>query len=412
MDGARGDPVTSRAMTAVLLVLTVASLVTFAYVLRQLSTVTTGLAAHAEIEQQLHRALEDQKKLARLDPASADEYRRRFDESAALLGHLRVVQFNRGEVARQVEQLLIGLVALILASGIALYLIERRSREHRLVRLEAALTALSRGEQEIVLDDRRQDVIGRIAAAIERSSRAAAHDRRQLRYLEHLSAWQEAARRHAHEIRTPLAAARMEVERFTSAIARQLPSSAAEVEAARNSILEEIDHLGEFTRNFTSFATIPKPRARALDLQKLVRDFCATFATAWPGVRLVCNDGDTAMVNADGEMIRQVLVNLANNSALALGANGGTIAFTLRREGTTWQLDVADDGPGVAPEIKGRLFEPYTTTRGIGAGMGLGLAIATKIMLDHGGDLDLVDRSGRDARRGATFRLTLPGAPA
>ncbi|HYR29003.1 MAG TPA: HAMP domain-containing sensor histidine kinase [Thermoanaerobaculia bacterium] len=398
---------TSRAVTAVLLVLTLASLLTFAYVLRQLSTVTTGLAAHAEIERQLRQSLEDQKKLTRLDPASANDYRRRFDDSAALLGHLRGVQLNRGAVARQVEQVLIGLVALILASGIALYLIERRSREGRLVRLEAALTSLSRGEQEIVLDDRRQDVIGRIAAAIERTSRAAAQDRRQLRYLEHLSAWQEASRRHAHEIRTPLAAARMEVERFASAMTRRTPDAAPEIEAARGSILEEIDHLGEFTRNFTSFATIPKPRLRTLDLQQLVQDFCARFATAWPGVRLVCTDGHAALVNADGEMLRQVLVNLANNSALALGAAGGTISFALRSVGSTLQLDVADDGPGVAPEIKGRLFEPYTTTRGIGEGMGLGLAIAKKIMLDHGGDLDLVD----DAHaRGATFRLTLPGA--
>ncbi len=405
MVGPRGEAVTSsRAVTAVLLLLTAASLITFAYVLRRLSTVTTGLAAHAEIEQQLRQSLEDQKKLARLDPAGSKQHRQRFDQIASLLGHLRVVQFNRSEVARQVEELLIGLVALILASGIGLYLLERRSRERRLVRLEAALTALSRGEQEIVLHDRRQDVIGRIASAIERTSRAAAQDRRQLRYLEHLSAWQEAARRHAHEIRTPLAAARMEVERFASAFGRRLPDAVPEIDEARRSILEEIDHLGEFTRSFTSFATIPRPRVRELDLQKLVSDFCATFATAWPGVRLISNEGAPAMINADGEMVRQVLANLAGNSALAFGSGGGTITFTLRRQGSSWLLDVADDGPGVAPEIKGRLFEPYTTTRGIGEGMGLGLAISKKIMLDHGGDLDLVDHRGR----GATFRLTFP----
>ena len=58
-------------------------------------------------------------------------------------------------------------------------------------------------------------------------------------------------------------------------------------------------------------------------------------------------------------------------------------------------VDVIDDGPGVAPEIRGRIFEPYTTTRKIGEGMGLGLAISKKIMIDHGGDLDLLD----DAKR-------------
>jgi signal transduction histidine kinase len=65
-------------------------------------------------------------------------------------------------------------------------------------------------------------------------------------------------------------------------------------------------------------------------------------------------------------------------------------------------LDVTDDGPGLAPEIRSRVFEPYATTRRVGEGMGLGLAIAKKILLDHGGDLELVASSGA----GATFRLT------
>jgi histidine kinase len=54
--------------------------------------------------------------------------------------------------------------------------------------------------------------------------------------------------------------------------------------------------------------------------------------------------------------------------------------------------------------MRGRIFEPYTTTRKIGEGMGLGLAICRKILLDHGGDLELV----ADAGPGATFRLTFP----
>ncbi len=68
------------------------------------------------------------------------------------------------------------------------------------------------------------------------------------------------------------------------------------------------------------------------------------------------------------------------------------------------QIDVKDDGPGVDESIRSRLFEPYVTTRSVGEGMGLGLAISKKILLDHGGDLELLDSSGN----GAAFRLTLP----
>ncbi|MCU1245576.1 MAG: Nitrogen regulation protein ntrY [Acidobacteria bacterium] len=393
----------SRAALAVLVALTLGSLLAFSYVLRQLSLASVALPAHEEVEQQLRRSLQDQKTLARLDPSSASRYHRRFDSTVTLLGHLRVVQFNRREMARQVEELLLGAVALILSSGLAIYLVERRNREGRLVRLERALVSLSRGEGDIRIGERRRDVIGRIAAAVETSSREAARDRTRLRYLEHLSAWQEAARRHAHEMRTPLTAARMDVERFVSVMHQQLPHAAAEIDEARRSILEELDSLREFTRRFTSFATIARPRPRAMDLRRLVADLCSTFANAWPNLRLIpeSESGQPAMVNADGEMLRQVLVNLAGNSALAAAT---TITFHLLREGAAWLLDVSDDGRGMAPEIRAHLFEPYTTSRSIGEGMGLGLAISKKIMLDHGGDLDLLQSSAA----GVTFRLTLP----
>lgn len=97
-----------------------------------------------------------------------------------------------------------------------------------------------------------------------------------------------------------------------------------------------------------------------------------------------------------------MLVNLCNNSALA----GSTaVRFSLRREAGKVQLDVADDGSGVDPAVRRRIFEPYTTTRPVGEGMGLGLAISKKIMLDHGGDLTLLETA-----RGAAFRLTFAAA--
>jgi signal transduction histidine kinase len=67
-------------------------------------------------------------------------------------------------------------------------------------------------------------------------------------------------------------------------------------------------------------------------------------------------------------------------------------------------VDVTDNGPGVPREVRPRLFEPYATNRSVGEGMGLGLAISRKIMLDHGGDLELVQTAGA----GTTFRLVLP----
>ena len=342
-------------MMALLVTLTGLCVLAFAYVLRQVSFISVGLAAHDLVEQELRRSLEDQKKLAQVDPASAEEYRRRFDSTRELMGHLQVLALSRQEITRRIEAVLLVVVALILAGASALFLTERR----------------------------------RIHALQER----------RLRYLEHLSGWQEAARRHAHEIRTPLTSAQMEVERLVRAAKENATDT--EIADARASILEELNRLNEFTKSFTSFATVSKPRPQSVDLNAMIGDFCTTFAIAWPHLRLTRDQRSAVAVAAvDREMLRQVLVNLCNNSALA-GAH--EVTFRVARNGSFGRVDVSDDGPGVAAEMRSRIFEPYVTTRPIGEGMGLGLAISKKILLDHGGDLELGSSSG-----GATFRLTVP----
>jgi signal transduction histidine kinase len=398
--GASAGAMSFRSIAVLLAAVTLACLFAFAYVLRQLSFHSVGLAAHGEIETKLRQSLDDQKELARAHPEKQSVYHRRFDDTQELLTHLQVLALNRAEIRAQVETVLVAVVAFILVCGAVMYLAERRSREQRLRRLELALEALSRGDAGIELGERRRDVIGRNAAAVENSSRVAAQNRQRLRYLEHLSSWQEAARRHAHEIRTPLTAAQMEVERLVGAVRRRLAGGDEEIDQARTSILEELDHLREFTKSFTSFAMIASPRLQPLDIARLVQEFSSTFASAWPDMKLIAEPAaGNCVAEADSEMLRQVLVNLCNNSALS-GAH--TVRLSARREGTQILVDVSDDGPGVASEIRGRLFEPYTTTRRIGEGMGLGLAISKKIMIDHGGDLELVE-----SERGATFRLTL-----
>lgn len=344
-----------RLTIAALVAMTVLCIVAFAYVVRQVSFISVGLAAHDEVEAELRRSLEDQKKLAHLDPASAEEYRRRFDSTHDLISHLRVLALSRNEITRRIELVLLALAGLFLSGALALFLVERR----------------------------------RIHAGQER----------RLRYLEHLSSWQEAARRHAHEIRTPLTCAQMEVERLVRA-ARD-GAGEAELAEARRSILDELSRLSDFTKSFTSFASVPKPRQEPVDLDAMLAEFCDTFAAAWPDLRLTRDERSArAVAMVDRDMVGQVLVNLCNNSALA-GAR--TMCFRAGRNGVAAIVEATDDGPGVAAEVRRRIFEPYVTTRPIGQGMGLGLSISKKILLDHGGDLELVDST-----RGAAFRLSLP----
>jgi signal transduction histidine kinase len=386
-----------------LLLLMAASLLFFMFVLRQIRSDTVTSNATADMEEVLRTDLEAERRLGQIDRAHADVYRRQFDREQALLHRLQILDLTRHELNRRVELLLIAAVAIIVIGGAALYLLQQRSRERRLAHIGSALEAMSQGES-LAIDDRHRDLIGRIARMIDGAAALMTTSRRRIQSLEHLSAWQEAARRHAHEIRTPLTAAQLELERLVRAVEKRDPAIAADIRDAETSIVEELDQLRRFTSGFASFAMIGPPQLRSYDIGALLDEFCLQFAPTWPNLAINVNAcDDKCRVDVDREMIRQVLVNLCSNSALAVAPARGRVQISAYRTSRSVVVDVADDGPGIAPEIRTRLFEPYTTTRKIGEGMGLGLSISKKIMLDHGGDLDLVD-----LRAGATFRLTFP----
>jgi signal transduction histidine kinase len=102
--------------------------------------------------------------------------------------------------------------------------------------------------------------------------------------------------------------------------------------------------------------------------------------------------------------IDQVLVNLLTNAAQALGPQGGTIRVGARERPEGVEVYVADDGPGIPPEVLPRIFDPFFTTKDVGEGSGLGLSIVHGIVDRHGGRIDVESAPGR----GTTFRLLFP----
>ena len=391
-----------RVSLATFALLGAAALFLFHRFQREISGSWLAFGVHPQVLVELESSLADQKRLARAEPDRRDEYRRRFDHIEALLGNLRVLSLSRGEIARRYE---LALSALLVATlvGVAGAHAWRQAREgRRLERLRGALGDLAAGRTDLAVGVSGRDPIGRVAGMVEEASRTMAKDRRRIAALENLSAWQEAARRHAHEMRTPLTAARLELD--------QLGRLVEGPEAARlvASVGQEIDRLEKFTRSFATFARLPSPTLRREDLGALSAEFVELFGSAWPNLSLSAEEPSKRVAAAvDREMIRQVWVNLLENSARACGETRGRVVFSVGEGPAGAFVEVADDGPGIAPEILPRLFEPYVSGCLGGEGMGLGLAISKKILLDHGGDLELVESSSRGAR----FRLSLPRLP-
>ncbi len=340
----------TRSTITVILTIAAATLLFWA-MLHQISSVWLDVALRPEVRDALAQSMEDQKKLRGLDPERREEYRRRFDATRKLLNRIDVIRMNREAMLR---------------------------------RFELALTIVFASAA----------VIAAVSLSI-RYRRAQERERRQ--YLDRVSVLQETARRHAHEIKGPLTAARLEMERFAD-LARG-PASADELARAHQSVGEELDRLARFTREYSTFGGLGQPVLRRESLGDMIEEFCATFAEAWPGMALLVAAGSQRVeVCMDRDMLRQVFVNLCTNSAKA-GAK--RVTFVVIR-GARVALDVRDDGMGIAEPMRARIFDPYVTTRKIGEGMGLGLSISRKVLLDHGGDLQLLDTTAD----GTTFRLT------
>jgi len=120
-------------------------------------------------------------------------------------------------------------------------------------------------------------------------------------------------------------------------------------------------------------------------------------------IELKLEPSEAAWVRADTQQIKEVLINLIQNSADSIGRKG-TITLSAHNEDGSTVLEVADTGKGIPAEVQKRLFDPFFTTKE--GGTGLGLPIAARIVEKHGGEL----RYQTQLNRGTTFAIVLPRA--
>lgn len=361
------------------------------------------LALNPEVNDTLLQAVQNQRKLAKLDPENQAEYHQQFQETRTLLQNMEVLRTKRARLEGIYQWTLVSLFAASIGLWALVVWWYRRQMEARLAIIGSQLERLAAGDTDIYIKDKRRDVVGRIAAMIARASHTMAKAQQRLKQLQNLKSWQESSRRIAHEIRTPLTAIRLETKKLVKTVIQNEPGMLDTIAPIEESLYEEIARLGEFTDQFTSFGKISEPKLKAEDLQQFVENFCEIYADAWPHISLHADFSETAEIRIDRRMIRQVIVNLCNNAAQAIEGEG-RIVFSFAHLPRSVALIVTDNGPGLPEPVRKRLFEPYTTTKPVGQGMGLGLAISKKIMFDHQGDLELISSDAS----GTTFRLLFP----
>lgn len=245
-----------------------------------------------------------------------------------------------------------------------------------------------------------------LATAFDRMIQDLAVTRRRLAAASRVAAWREVARRVAHEVKNPLAPIRAAVETLRRLRAREDPRFDEYFDEATRTVLDEVHRISNIVTEFTRFARLPPPRPQDLDVEEVAKHVVQVHKAAAGDVSLAhVAQRRAPVIRADRDQVIQVLTNLIQNALDAVkDVPGGAVSVTTDTDGHYVALSVADNGPGLAPEIASRLFEPYATTKS--SGTGLGLAIAQRIALEHNGELSYVGPSANG--RGAVFRLLLP----
>ncbi len=225
----------------------------------------------------------------------------------------------------------------------------------------------------------------------------------QIQKVQRMEAWREVARRIAHEIKNPLTPIQLSAERLRKRYAKLLQGDGAILDKCTTTIIQQVVELKKLVNEFSQFARLPTAQPAPNDLNAIVQDALFLFKEGHNHIRFEFRQGALPALELDREQIKRVIINLLDNAVGAVGAGGEVqISTAYDPSRSTAYLEVADDGCGMPPEARVRIFEPGFTTKK--QGTGLGLTIVNQIVEDHRGYI----RVRPNEPRGTRFVIEFP----
>ena len=275
-------------------------------------------------------------------------------------------------------------------------------------RLLEATNRVAAGNLEYRLEVRRNDELGLLGRSFNDMTRRLVAAQSQIYQSDRLASIGRLAAGVAHEINNPLTG----VLGHSSFLHKRAPAGSEERQDLET-IVNETKRCREIVRGLLDFARQAPMSRTTVDVSEVVKralwiadyQLRAKRVKVTPALR-----DDLPTLNADGNQLTQVLINLLVNAADAIGPGGGEVYVATElvegeteEEGAAIEVKVSDSGGGISEDNLGRVFEPFFTTKGA-QGTGLGLAVAWGIVQEHGGSIRVDSRLGR----GTTFTIRLP----
>ncbi len=293
----------------------------------------------------------------------------------------------------------VAVVSVLLALALGFYISGRAKRE--IDNLVTATARVASGDFATPVMAYEEGEFAQLADSFTEMTFRLKDVQKQLATSEKIAAWQAMGRKIAHEIKNPLTPIAISTDDLRRSYNEQLPDFPRILDETTATIRTEVNRLTRLLDEFVKFARMSPPTITEAPLNDLLDRVRQLYRSETVAGRLnIVNESTHDRIRMDADAMRQVLINLVKNG-LEAGPDA-TVTLTVSDQPHAVRLRIEDDGPGFSDDILSRGFEPYVSTKE--GGSGLGLVISQRIVYDHGGQIELANRSDR----GAIITITLP----
>jgi nitrogen fixation/metabolism regulation signal transduction histidine kinase len=340
--------------------------------------------------------------------------RARFDEltkTSEFVDTYHHIEQDRNKLERGYFLAFGTILVVTIGVAVALGMTLARGVTRRINALALATQAVAQGDLTIRVPESGDDELTDLSRGFNRMLSEVEDNRARIEFLQRIGAWQEMARRLAHEIKNPLTPILLAVEECHRKYAGEDPQFRKLLDTTLEVVEEEVGTLRRLVGEFSAFARLPHAELAEADLGEFLREqqshpiadgeteaIPSSVTVSWT------IPGDPMPAAIDRQMLSRVLVNVLRNAAQAItgSRDGGHVAVHVDQDPGSFSIVVDDDGPGVPEDLRTTIFDPYVTTKKDGTG--LGLAIVKKIIVEHGGTIGVTT----SPLGGASFRIRIP----
>lgn len=313
---------------------------------------------------------------------------------------------SKPELRQEISNFLVTIINLnafifLIAGLIALFITNRITSSFSIISDKMKEVNLGKMNEQIVWN--RNDEIGELVLEYNKMVAKLGDSAVMLAKSEREGAWREMARQVAHEIKNPLTPMKLSIQYLQKAISNNQPNVKELSSNVANTLVEQIDHLSKIAADFSQFANIGNTHIELFDLHDVIGSLKDLYQPDQHVDMIWYPVNERIMIQADKTQMNRLFTNLFTNAVEACRDNGiCRIEVSEEIKSDKIIISIKDNGEGIPPEMRSRIFMPNFTTKS--SGTGLGLAMCKGIVEQAKGDIWFETEKGK----GSTFYVELP----